>query len=270
MQSLIYQTVKTRSGQAGYIKLGSGDPLIMVIGYSGTLFHWNQFFINELANNFTVYLIDNRKVGLSDSTNEESIHGFATDIVEFIQSMNLNNPIIFGWSMGGAIVQELVKSYPSIPKQIIIMSSVPQIPYTNPDFSKFLSDAGSYSAADFKNKLYWFFFSEMNPDIKSYLIDSALVISNYHYRFTNIARDLQDYAVPNWSGMSIADLNDLKIPVLILWAKNDVVVGFDAISLLLNNIKDAKLVAYPNGGHFLMHLHSKKMALDIVNFCKHQ
>lgn len=100
-KKLKYNIVETLNGQTGYLKLGSGRPLIMLVGYSGNLLHWNSEFIYKLAESYTVYLPDNRLVGLTKSSNPESMEGMAQDSIDFIKALDLEKPIICGWSMGG-------------------------------------------------------------------------------------------------------------------------------------------------------------------------
>ncbi len=264
---LEYKNVKTRSGSCGYAAIGSGAPLIMVVGYTGTLFHWHGKFVNELAKHYTVYLIDNRKIGLSDSSNEESMPGFALDIIDFIDALSLDKPCILGWSMGGVAVQELLRNYPDKIKSAILLATVPQIPYTNMEFFNFVRDADKISADEYRQGIYYYFFSHKeHKNTKGELASNALKFSNYSYRFEATARNLQDHVIANWPGMSANDLSKVSVPTLFLWAKNDLVVPEKAGLFIVNNMPRAKLVIYPSGGHFLLQENYKQIANDIINF----
>lgn len=101
MNNLEYKIITTKHGQTGYVQLGSGEPLIMIVGYSGNLLHWNSELIYSLARKYTVYLPDNRLIGLSYSSNNESMNGMADDIADFIEAIGFTSAHICGWSMGG-------------------------------------------------------------------------------------------------------------------------------------------------------------------------
>ncbi|HLX52529.1 MAG TPA: alpha/beta hydrolase [Aquella sp.] len=264
---LEYKSVKTRSGHCGYATLGSGTPLIMVVGYTGTLFHWHGKFVHELAKHYAVYLIDNRKIGLSDSDNEESMPGFARDIVDFIDALSLNKPCILGWSMGGVAVQELLRNHSDKIKAAILLATVPAISYTNSDFFNFVREADKVSADEYRKGIYYYFFShDQHEKTKDELTSNALKFSNYSYRFEIAARNLQDRVIACWPGMSEDDLSKIRVPTLLLWAKNDLVVPESAGLCFVNNLPQAKLIIYPSGGHFLLQENYKQIANDIINF----
>jgi len=264
---LEYKSIKTRSGSCGYATIGEGTPLIMVVGYTGTLFHWHGKFVHELAKHYTVYLIDNRKIGLSDSDNEESMPGFARDIVDFIDALSLKKPCILGWSMGGVAVQELLRNHPDKIKAAILLATVPAIPYTNSDFFNFVRDAEKVSADEYRKGIYYYFFSHnQHEKTKDELTSNAIKFKNYSYRFDMAARTLQDRVIANWPGMSADDLAKIQVPTLLLWAKNDLVVPESAGLCFVNNLPQAKLVIYPSGGHFLLQENYKQIANDIINF----
>ncbi len=264
---LEYKSIKTRSGNCGYASLGEGEPLIMVVGYTGTLFHWHGKFVNELAEQYTVYLIDNRKIGLSDSNNAESMPGFAEDIVDFIDALALDKPYILGWSMGGVAIQEVLKNHSQKIKAAILLATVPAIPYTNPDFFNFVRDSDKKSVDEYRKGIYYYFFShDQHKKTKDELTSNALKFKNYSYRFESSAKILQDGVIANWPGMSADDLSKIQVPVLLLWAKNDLVVPESAELFFVKNLPKAKLIIYPSGGHFLLQENYKPIANDIINF----
>lgn len=265
--SFDYLVSQTRNGQVGYCKLGHGRPLILVVGYSGTLYHWNKHFVGELAKHFTVYLVDNRKIGLSLSSNEYSMLGMAQDIVDFIEAQHLEKPLVFGWSMGGIIVQTILKNYPDLVSGAILLATVPHGTYTSPEFINLLANSDAFHPNEFRLKLYGMFFSETpRPELKDIITSAALTIKDYHYRFNFAAKELQDYAVVSWPGMEQTALNQVKVPVLVLQAKNDLVVSTDACQVFIRDILNSKLVIYSSGGHFFLHGNPLMVARDVSNF----
>lgn len=121
--NLEYDFISTKNGQTGYSVVGNGSPLIMLVGYSGNLLHWNSEFIFQLASKFKVYLVDNRLIGLTKSSNEASINGLAQDAIDFIDAMDLDSAIVCGWSMGGVIAQAMALQYPEKIKGISLIAS---------------------------------------------------------------------------------------------------------------------------------------------------
>lgn len=268
---LEYKSIKTRSGECGYAALGIGPPLIMVVGYSGTLFHWHGKFVHELARYFKIYLIDNRKIGLSDSNNEISMRGMAKDIVDFIDAMSLNKPYILGWSMGGVVIQELLKHNPDKIKAAILLATVPTMLDNNPDFYAFIRRSQEISAEEYRQGIYYYFFSHHQYEAtKDELMVNALKFKNYTYRFGSAARDFQHELIQNWSGSTALELAKITVPVLLVWAKNDLVVPEQSVIFFANHIPLSKLIIYSSGGHFLLQENHGQIANDIINFIHYQ
>jgi pimeloyl-ACP methyl ester carboxylesterase len=268
---LEYKSIKTKNGECGYTALGVGPPLIMVVGYTGTLFHWHGKFVHELAQHFTLYLIDNRKVGLSDSRNEVSMAGLAWDIVDFIDAMSLDRPYILGWSMGGVVIQELLKSYPDKTRAAILLATVPVMFDGNSGFYEFVSKSQEMSPEEYRRGIYYYFFSHhSHENIKDELSSNALKFKNYAYRFEPEARDFQHELIVSWAGSSAEELLKIKTPTLLVWAKNDLVVPESSTLFLANHLPDSKLIIYPSGGHFLLQENYVQIADDIINFIRHQ
>ena len=267
LPELKYLVQQTKNGQVGYSTIGIGQPLILVVGYSGTLCHWNAGFIEGLSKYYTLYMIDNRKIGLSDSLNASSILGFATDIIDFIEAKKLYKPLILGWSMGGVIAQEILRSYSGVVYGAILFASIPSLEYVKYNFVSLLMNAHEYSEDEYKALLYGFFFSEKPKlGLKDYITNYLLNFDNYPYRFNDDARDLQHLAISSWSGMSEIDLQAINAPVLILKARDDLVVEDSSGDFFVSNLANAKLVVYPRGGHFLVHSSPDEIVGDIYNF----
>ena len=267
MHKLIYQQIITQNGKVGFCQIGSGPPLILIVGYSGTLYHWNRNFVAKLAEHFSVYLLDNRNIGLSESQNEYSMVGLGEDVVDFILAKGLIKPIIFGWSMGGIITQTVLKNHSELIAGAVLLATVPHSNYTNPDFVNLLAQSATLPANEFRTRLYGMFFSrEPEEELKNLITKAALNITDYHYRFNFAAKELQDYAVVSWHGMDNSDLAQITQPVLILRARNDWVVPSAAGDDLAAKIPNAKLIAYPDGGHFFIHSNPLMIAGDVINF----
>jgi pimeloyl-ACP methyl ester carboxylesterase len=268
MTEIIYQSIITSSGVAGFATTNEDKPpLILVTGYTGTLFHWNKHFVNELAKIYQVYLLDNRKVGLSNSVNEDTISGMAQDLYDFMIAAKINKPVILGWSMGGMIVQEFCKKFQYLIQGICLISSVPNVKAANKDFYNFILNKDKLSTEEINNKLSFYLFSRASDaKIETYLVNNAVAISNYSYRFTNLAHQFQINAYNQWQGMQQQDYNKINCPVLLLWAKDDNVVPQQPQQYILNSINESKLIAYASGGHFVFHQKPHKIAHDIINY----
>jgi len=267
---LEYTSIETKSGVTGYVQVGNHQQaLILVVGYSGTIYHWNRDFVYELAKHYSVYLIDNRFVGLSSSTNPETLDGLAADIIDFIEVKKLDKPILAGWSFGGVCVSEVLKIRPGIAKCAALFGSVPHPSYISKEFYALTASEGKIDATEFRHEMYYLFFSRpFTEAAKTKLAQNSLPLKDYPYRFTSEARKLQDSVVEFWLKRPIDKerIALIQTPVLIIWAKDDLVMTEAAVDIWGKYLPHMQKIIYADGGHFLLHERGVEVAQDIYKF----
>lgn len=267
IQKFDYRTILTRHGQTGYVQLGSGKPLIMLVGYSGNLLHWNSELIYQLAQHYTVYLPDNRLVGLSNSSNPETMEGLAEDVLDFINALVLRDkPILCGWSMGGIIAQAFAYNYADYLRGLVFIVSQPDYSYTMGRLHQLVADLREKPGKENRDRLTELFFSGIpSIEFRKYLAKTILPIAHYVYPFNAAAQTLQDKAVNNWQA-DINQLGNIRLPALITVAKNDQVTKPEASHFLHQVMPNSRLVSYPDGGHFFLHYYPRELAAQIIVF----
>src|SRR5258706_7444110 len=88
---------------------GSGPRSVLIMGYRLSSRAWQPDFIEALAERFTVVLFDNRGTGLSDKpTFGYELSNMAKDVCGLLDHLRIVRANVLGYSMGGAIAQELV------------------------------------------------------------------------------------------------------------------------------------------------------------------
>lgn len=108
----VYQ-ISTNGIELGYKLIGSGEPLILIMGIANTMERWPQALIETLSTKYQLILMDNRGVGFSTANNEEfSYKLFANDVVAILDALQIKKINVFGVSMGSVIAQELLLQYP--------------------------------------------------------------------------------------------------------------------------------------------------------------
>lgn len=81
---------------------GEGQPIILLHGNSQTHEIFDKL-IDELKKQYTVYAIDTRCHGKSDNIKEISYSLMRDDVIEFIKKLNIEKPILYGFSDGGIV-----------------------------------------------------------------------------------------------------------------------------------------------------------------------
>ncbi len=69
------QTAEVNGVQLGYRILGNGPPLLLIMGYAGTMDVWDPAMVSELSRQRTVILFDNRGMGYSSIDERTCNHG---------------------------------------------------------------------------------------------------------------------------------------------------------------------------------------------------
>jgi 3-oxoadipate enol-lactonase len=109
-----------------YEVTGNGPPLCLIIGYRLHGAAWPKAFVERLARRFSVLTFDNRGTGLSDKpTCGYSIDGMARDVAGLLDGLGWTSAHVLGFSMGGAIAQELAISNPERVDRLVLFATFP-------------------------------------------------------------------------------------------------------------------------------------------------
>lgn len=113
--------------ELNYKELGAGEPLIILHGLFGTLDNWAGI-ARQLAEHFTVYLVDQRNHGRSPHTNDDFNYTIlAEDLHEFMEQHWLyGGAHIVGHSMGGKVAMQFALSYPDWVKKLVVIDIAPK------------------------------------------------------------------------------------------------------------------------------------------------
>jgi len=96
-----------------YERTGSGEPLLLIQGMSGTHVAWGEPFRGPLEESFDVVAFDNRGIGLSAPIDGPfTIAEMAADTAGLLEALEIESAHVVGISMGGMIAQELALAHP--------------------------------------------------------------------------------------------------------------------------------------------------------------
>jgi pimeloyl-ACP methyl ester carboxylesterase len=102
--------------QIRYIEEGTGEPIVLVHGYTGNLdLSWMDTGVfQNLAKDHHVIALDNRGHGKSGKPHDPKAYGteMSEDIVRLMDHLNIRRAHIIGYSLGGRIVSKLVTMHP--------------------------------------------------------------------------------------------------------------------------------------------------------------
>lgn len=124
--SAAVRTTRTTMGTVGYRVVGSGPPLVMIMGYAGTMELWDPRFVDDLARHFRVVIFDNAGIGQTQALPVPlTIDAMADQTSALIDALRLGRPNVLGWSMGGMIAQALAVRHPAQVNRLVLCATFP-------------------------------------------------------------------------------------------------------------------------------------------------
>src|SRR5690242_20504724 len=120
----------TRLGAVGYRVVGSGPPLVLIMGYGWTMEGWDPRLVHALARRNRVVMFDNAGVGRTqplpgEQTATLTIDAMANQTSALINTLSLGRPDVLGWSMGGMIAQALAVLHPAQVRRLVLCATYP-------------------------------------------------------------------------------------------------------------------------------------------------
>ncbi|MCM8820006.1 MAG: alpha/beta hydrolase [Candidatus Omnitrophica bacterium] len=248
-----------------YIEKGNGQTLLLIHGLGSYLRFWDyqvDFFANK---GYRVIALDLPGYGKSDkpSTYSYTMEAFGDSVVEFIQGLNLGNPILFGHSMGGQTSLSIAIRYPNLPKALVLVA-----PAGFEEFSKREKEWFKNSFVDasiFRRTTEENVWRAIRYDNFSNWRDELEWLVEYRVRFSK-NKDFDKYGYANiksiW-GLSENDfvrnnLDKIKIPTFIIYGDEDKLIPNpflhpgntrDVMIYGEKNIKGSKRVELKKCGH---------------------
>ena len=108
-----------------YRKYGEGQPIVILHGLFGSSDNW-QTLGKKFAENFEVYLVDQRNHGHSPKSNEFNYQLLSDDLYKLITYLELENIILIGHSMGGKTVMTFTQQHSEFIEKLIVVDIGPK------------------------------------------------------------------------------------------------------------------------------------------------
>lgn len=119
--------VEAGQGRIGYRAVGTGSPVVLVMGLSGTMDAWSPSFVDALAaGGHRVVTFDNEGIGRTTlGRGTLTIRRMADDTASLIRALHLRRATVLGWSMGGMIAQATAVRHPRLVRRLVLAATAP-------------------------------------------------------------------------------------------------------------------------------------------------
>ncbi|MFC0697826.1 alpha/beta fold hydrolase [Paraburkholderia humisilvae] len=268
------QIADTPRGPIAYYRLGKGSPLVLVTGFRATLTEWDAAFLTDLAKYHDVIVFDNRGVGRSEpNANTFSIEDMARDTAALIDTLHLLQPTVAGWSMGGAIVQQLAIDSPaSIGKMVLLSAPAPGSFGTpvSPQVEAVLSGKPGVGLRDVMGVL--FPAADVDEASRCFKQDMFRPADYGKHPISAAVTAGQTDALRSWEANDAAGqaLRAVRIPTLVMSGNDDSVVLQKNAEALKRLLPNARLLVVNAGGHAMMYQYPTGLARTISSFAGQQ
>ncbi len=111
--------------QLNYKEFGQGDPVIILHGLFGTLDNW-QTIAKKLAEENTVYIVDQRNHGRSPHVDSHDYSSMAEDLRQFMEDNWIYNAHLIGHSMGGKTAMQFALDFPDMVDKLVVVDISPK------------------------------------------------------------------------------------------------------------------------------------------------
>jgi pimeloyl-ACP methyl ester carboxylesterase len=246
-----------------YVEQGerSGIPVLFLHGVTDS---WLSFapVLPHLPASIHAYAVSQR--GHGDSTSPASgysFRDFASDVVAFMDALNIKGAVIVGHSMGSYVAQRFAMDHPERTLGLVLIGSFATI-RGNAGIEEFrettiknLSDPVEASLVrDFQQST---LAQPVPAEFFEAVVAESMKVKAHVWRAT-----FEEFLEADYSG----ELGKIKAPTLIVWGDQDAYFLRSDQEALASGIGGARLVAYPGAGHATHWEEPERFAADLVTF----
>jgi pimeloyl-ACP methyl ester carboxylesterase len=232
-----------------YHERGSGEPLLLIMGFGAEGAVWEKHVV-VYEKHFRCILIDNRGVGRSGQPEGPyNTSMMANDVIAVMDHAGIQKARVAGISMGGAITQELIISYP---ERVISAALISTWARFN-NYAKMVYENLKHIRVNVSGKYFtellqlWIFAPPYYQDHLQELQQEAVAAGENKNPQTRQGFDGQLDACIHHDAVN--RLQQINIPVLITVGGMDIFTPPEFSEVLHKNISTSKMSIYPTGGH---------------------
>jgi non-heme chloroperoxidase len=271
-------TIITKDGTQIYYKdWGSGKPVVFSHGWPLSADSWESQMFFLASNGYRCIAHDRRGHGRSSQPwNGNEMNTYADDLAELMDSLNLKETMLVGFSTGGGEVARYIGRHGTqrVAKAVLV-SSVPPLMLKTKDNPgglpiEVFDGLRTASVAD-RSQLYkdlasgpFFGFNRPNAKPSQGMVDSFW-LQGMMGGHKNTYDCIKAFSETDFT----EDLKKFDLPTLVIHGDDDQIVPIDAAGKASARIvKEAKLVIYPGGPHGITDTHKDRLNADLLTFLR--
>jgi pimeloyl-ACP methyl ester carboxylesterase len=255
-----------------YRRFGRADqvPLVLLQHFRGNLDNWDPAFVDALATEREVILVDYPGVGSSSGDPCRTIAETARQMISFVGALRLDQVDLLGFSIGGFVAQEMTLVRPTLVRRLVLAATGPK---GAPGLHGWRADIAAAARGDSKpaNLLYIMFAHSDTSQAKGVEFLGRFLErqDGRDMPTTDAARDAQYDAIVEWGipdHGALQRLTAIGCPTLIVQGDGDLMIPPRLSHLMAGLIPDSRMRMYPDAGHGFLFQYPAEVASDINAF----
>ena len=250
--------VQAGSLRVHYNEAGSGEPLIFCIGQGAGTSAWVVYHrvIEQLAQRFRCLLIDQPGYGKSDPVvvkGESRSTMYARTVRDVMDALEIDAATIVDMSFGAQTAQALAIDYPERAKRLVLHASgvggpslFGQAPMASQAFVAMYAAFAEPNLATMRGMMNAFLFNGAQ-----YGDDDLMLQARVDAWTSRPELDEARRASENVQRDVSASLGTIKVPVIQLHGRNDLIAPLESALRLFNYLPNSRLVLFSQCGHWI-------------------
>lgn len=247
-------------------------PLVFLMRFRGTMDHWDPAFIDPIAAERPVILLDSAGVGESEGEVPPTIAGMAEIVKDFAAAKGFSKIDVFGWSMGAAVGLKLAINHPALVRKLVFAGSGPGGVPDAPRMAEKVIQTMTKPVSSEEDFLY-LFYADSDSSREAGRSSNARIEKRTNMASHKPVRPesfrTQMGALGAWGqGVDSATpaLEQVQTPTLVMNGAHDVMVHAYNSFFMSQRMPNAQLILYPNAGHAFQFQYPDLVAQDTLRF----
>ena len=262
--------LKTEYGDIEYAVKGEGTPVLLLHGAGGGYDQGLWLGKVFVGNDYKFISVSRYGFLQSPIPDNASIKMQAATYKTLLDNLSIDKIIVVGVSAGGPSATQFANDYPDRCSALILVSAVSMGPAPGDKDPFYVGIIHTIQQSDYA---YWLFTRFLQPTILNLMGIPTQVYETFNPEQKELAQEMLDIMHP-MSQRYKGTINDgkmiefytvptsnLRVPTLIIHAKDDALVSYKHAENAHNKIKQSQLILYDTGGHAMLSQMSRTRVL---------
>src|ERR1700686_2868156 len=276
-----HQTAPTQFVEANGIRFAyrrfgktGGVPLVFSQHYIGTMDYWDPTVTDGLARDREVILFNNAGVSSSSGEVPTTFERMAADAIAFVKALGLKQVDLFGFSIGGMVVQEITLQAPDLVRRLIADGTGPR---GGQGMESLTQAAGKLFGATYDPPEHVWLAVKFSPSAAGRAAGREF-LKRTHLRKVGRDPEVNDRVSPaqveameKWGIQkkgSYDYLKTIKQPTLVVNGSKDVIMPTVNSFIMQQNMPNAQLIIYPDSNHGAQFQYPELFVEHVTQFLK--